>query len=397
MNYAQIREAAAKNFRRRLIRRIAALWPHWPLGLAITLVGVLNLLAGLSLSVSFFQKIRALNHLAESLSALGTTIQVILGAMLVLAGLGLLWRMVSAWTLSALLLTLAVGINAAQQQWGMTFRFQLLLLAALIWKRDKFTRRTMLANFVFSLSGAFAILAYGVFGSYLLGKGFQPEITDLNQSFYFTITTLSTVGFGDIVPVSTEARWFVVSLLIIGLGVFASVIASAVGPKIAGEFDRLFNPKQKPMEFKDHVILVGEGTIARNTAEELKLRGLAFVQIVPAGTTNGEPGHSVIKGDGTNETTMQQAGIQQARMVIAATEDDGENAFIALGAKDLNPNVRVMAVASSGLSIRRLKLARADLVFSPAAVGSRLMADLVQGNEIAPEFQDLLQGHLKKH
>ncbi len=93
---------------------------------------------------------------------------------------------------------------------------------------------------------------------------------------------------------------------------------------------------------------------------------------------------------------LRQAGIKHARMVIAAREDDGENAFIALVAKDLNPDVRLLAVASSALSIRRLKLARADLVFSPAAVGSRLLADLVQGNQISPAFQDLLEGHPKK-
>ena len=55
-----------------------------------------------------------------------------------------------------------------------------------------------------------------------------------------------------------------------------------------------------------------------------------------------------------------------------------------------------MAVASSPLSMRRLKLARADLVFSPSAVGSRLMADLVEGNEIPPAFHDLLEGGKRK-
>jgi len=81
-------------------------------------------------------------------------------------------------------------------------------------------------------------------------------------------------------------------------------------------------------------------------------------------------------------------------MVIAAGEEDGENAFLALAAKDLNPKVAVMAVASSPLSIRRLKLARADIVFSPAAVGSRLLADMVEGGKVSEEFRDLVQGDL---
>ena len=377
-------------------QRLAALWPHFPLGIALALVGSLNILDGLRLPLGILQRIGPLSSLGESLSALGGTIQVILGSMLVLAGAGLLRRMVSAWTLSVLLLMLSVGVNVVQERWGLTLAFQVLLLGALFWAKEHFTQRTVLARIMFSLSGACAILAYGVFGSYLLGKGFRPAIQDLNTACYFTITTLSTVGFGDIVPVTTEARWFVVSLLVIGLGVFASVIASAVGPKIRGEFNRLLNPKQKTMELKDHVILVGDGIIARNTAEELKQRGVSFVRIVAVKAGADGLGHQTIAGDATSDAVLQEAGIQHARMVIAAREDDGENAFISLGAKDLNPKVRVMAVASSALSMRRLKLARADLVFSPAAVGSRLLADLVEGKEILPEFRDLLEGHSKK-
>ena len=377
-------------------RRLAALWPQGLLAMVLALVGVLNILDGLKLPLTVLQRIRALNGLGESLSALGGTAQVILGLMLVLAGVGLLWRLVSAWTFSFLLLLITVGVNVAQAQWGLSLALQALMLGGLLWAKPYFTRRTILAGLVFSLSSILAVLAYGVFGSYLLGKGFRPEIDDFDTATYFAVTALSTVGFGDIVPVSPEARWFVVSLLVIGLGVFVSTIASVLGPKISGELNRLLNPKEKIMEPKDHVILVGDGAIARNTADELKQRGVTFVQIVAAknaADTSGA-GHQIIEGDATSEAILRQAGIQHARMLIAAREDDGENAFIALGAKDLNPNVRVMAVASSALSIRRLKLARADLVFSPAAVGSRLLADLVEGNQISKEFQDLLEGRL---
>ncbi len=380
----------------RIRQQFVALWPQGPLALVLVLVGVLNILDGLNLPVRLLQRSRALNGLAESLSALGGTAQIILGLMLVLVGIGLMGRLVSAWTLSVLLLVVTVGVNIAQERWGLSLALQALLLAALVWAKPYFTRRTILASILFSVSGILAILAYGVFGSYLLGKGFHPEILDLNTAFYYTIITLSTVGYGDIVPVTTEARWFAMSLLVIGLGVFASAIASALGPKISGELNRLFNPKEKSMEPKDHVILVGEGVIARNTAEELRRRGLAFVQIVNTKTGPDAPGGQIIVGDATDDAVLRQAGIQRAHMVIAAREDDGENAFISLGAKDLNPEVQVMAVASSALSIRRLKLARADLVFSPAAVGSRLMADLVEGNQISPVFQDLLEGHLRK-
>lgn len=377
-------------------KRFARLWPHWPLALALALVGGLNFLSGLHLPFQGLENIRALNGLAQSLSALGATVQAILGFMLILAAVGLVRRMVSAWVLAVFLLVVAVGVDAARARWGGTLVVEIALLAVLIVTRGHFTRRTVLASILFSVGGIAAAIAYGAFGSFLMGNGFRPPIHDLDTALYFTITTLSTVGFGDIVPVTAQARWFAVTLIIVGLGVFVSAIASAVGPKISGELNRLLNLKAKPMEPKDHVILVGEGSIATNTAAELKQRGVPFVQIVAIKAATDAAGDQVIEGDATNDTVLMQAGIQHARMVIAAREDDGENAFIALGAKDLNPRVRVMAVASSALSIRRLKLARADLVFSPAAVGSRLLADLVQGNEILPEFRDLLEGHPNK-
>jgi voltage-gated potassium channel len=374
------------------LKWLRALWPQWPLALVLALVGVLNILDGLSLPLNVLQRIHALHGLAESLSAVGGTAQVILGLMLFVAGVGLLRRLSFAWTLAFLLLLITAAVNVAQKRWGVSLALQGVMLTALLLLRRHFLRRTALASMVFSLTSIGAILAYGMFGAYLLGPGFRPEIHDLHTAFYFTIITLSTVGYGDIVPVTPEARWFVVSLLVVGLGVFASAIASALGPKISGELNRLFNPKEKHMEPKAHVILVGHGAIARNTAQELKRRRVQFVRIVAAGFQPESPGERTIEGDATNDATLQEAGIEQARLVIAALEDDGDNAFIALGAKDLNPKVRVLAVASSPLSIRRLKLARADLVFSPAAVGSRLLADLVEGNEIQPEFRDLLEG-----
>ncbi len=393
------RPAAASAPREKLRgwKRLVALWPHCPLALVLALVGVLNILAGFHLPLAVFQRSHVLNDLAESLSALGGTAQILLGVMLVLVGVGLLWRLVAAWTLAVFLLVITVGVNASQKNWGFSLTLQIVLLGGILWAKRYFTRRTMLASMVFSVSGILAILAYGMFGSYLLGKGFRPEILDLNTAFYFTIITLSTVGFGDIVPVTAETRWFAMSLLVMGLSVFASAIVSVLGPKISSELQRMFNPKEKVMEHKDHVILVGEGVIALNTATELSQRGVDFVQIVAAkGEAASVAKQTLVEGDATDDVVLREAGILHARMVIAARDDDGENAFIALVAKDLNPQVRVMAVASSALSIRRLKLARADLVFSPAAVGSRLLADLVQGNQISPAFQDLLEGLPKK-
>jgi voltage-gated potassium channel len=373
-----------------------ALLPRVPLAVALGGVGLLNILDGLKLPLARLRSITALSSLEESFSAVGGTAEVILGTLLVVVGIGLLRRLSFAWTLAVLLLIVSVALDFARTKHGIGLTLEVIMLGALIVTRGNFTRRTVAASVVFSLTNIFAIMAYGIIGSYLLGKGFSPEIHDLNTACYFAVTSLSTVGYGDIVPVTSEARWFVVSLLVVGLSVFASTIASVLGPALSRHLDRLFNPKEKPMEPKHHIILIGKGSIAMNTARELKQRGVHFVQIVTVKPPGEAPDHQIVEGDATSEEVLDQAGIKHARMVIAAREDDSENAFIVLAIKEMNPKVPVLAVASSAISIRRLKLAHADMVFSPAAVGSRLLADLVQGNEILPQYRDLLQGHLRK-
>ncbi len=377
---------------RRWSRTVWALWPQWPLAAALVLSGALNILGGLRYHLTALNTVSTLNGVGQALSALGSTTQIILGITLVVVGIGLVWRLHTAWAFGVLLLIVTVGVNAVRHQWGPSLLVPGVMLLAMLALRSHFTRRTVLANYVISTVSILAILAYGSIGSYLLGSGFRPRITDLESGLYFTVVSLSTVGYGDIVPVSGEARMFVVSLLVAGLSIFATAIASSLGPVISGELARIFTPKGRTMKPHDHVILVGEGPIAYNTARELTERGIPFVQVVAAGAEPPMPDKPVVTGESSEDKVLMEAGIDTARMVIAARNDDGDNAFIALAAKDLNESVRVLAVASSARSIRRLKLARADLVFAPVVVGSRLLADLIEGGAIPAEFHDLLEG-----
>ncbi len=375
---------------------VRATWPHWPLAIALAVSGLFNILNGLRVQAITLGTSPTLATLGDSLAVLGRRTQIGLGIGLVLVGIGLLRRLRTAWVFAVLLLAITMGINIIRAQRGLSLLLPALMLLALLAFGRHFRRISTLGNYLISLAGILAILAFGTFGSYLLGQGFRPPIADLTSAFYYTIITLSTVGYGDIVPISHETRLFVTALLIVGVSVFATAIASTLLPALTGELSRIFNPGGRVMESKDHVILVGEGPIARNTALELAGRGIPIVQVVPVDAEPPLPESPVLHGDASDDAILRQAGIARARMVIAARAEDGENAFIALVAKDLNPQVRVLAVASSARSIRLLKLARADLVFAPAAVGSRLLADLVEGGQISQEFRDLLEGQLHR-
>jgi voltage-gated potassium channel len=379
-------------YRRHQLRKtLMALWPQWPLAVALIYSGLLNIFGALQYNPGQLVRLPSLPNVGESLSLLGGGAQLVLGAGLVLTGVGLLWRLQPAWGFAVLLLTLTIGVNLVRGLKGPGTVLPGVMLVVLLVLRNSFTRRFLLANYLISMVGILAILTYGSFGSYLLGSAFRPRINDLATAFYFTVVTLSTVGYGDIVPNTEESRLFVVSMLVIGLGIFATVLATTIGPAVSRELNRIFSPKGEEMRPKDHVIVLGTGAIARSTVRELADRDIPFVQVAAPGSEPAEKGGAVIVGDPSSDETLREAGIDAARMVVAATDDDGDNAFIALAAKDLNPKVRVLAVASSTRSMRRLRLARADLVFAPVMVGSRLIADLVEGTAIPEEFQDLLK------
>ncbi|MGH8274740.1 MAG: NAD-binding protein [Gammaproteobacteria bacterium] len=377
-------------------RGLRRLWPQVPLGLFLILAGALNILAGLHTDIlghlvgaGTAAGMAALSH-QTSLAALGSGAQIILGAGLLLSGVALFWKLRIAWIYALLLLAIAVAINVVKAHFGGSMIIPSIAFVLLALARHSFQRQTLLGGSIMSFTGIIAVLAYGTFGIYLLGDQFAPHIKSPLTALYYTIETLSTIGYGDYHANTLFAQGYMITLFVVGLSVFATAIFSILGPALAGHFSNLFNPSGGRVVKKDHVIIVGAGMVARNTAEELVRRNIPFLQVVPTGMEPPVAEQPFVAGDMSGDTVLKEAGIAGARLLIAAADEDDENAFVVLAAKDSNPKLRVLAVASNAQAIRRLKLAHADVAFAPSEVGCRLLGGLVEGEDLPAAFRDLL-------
>lgn len=383
-----------KSCTRWIVKRRDWFWPHSPLALFLVASGALNLLSGFHADFlgRFSEQLSASGlQSAGSLAALGSGAQIILGAGLLLSGVALFWKLRVAWLFSVMLLAVTIALNIGRGHYGASLIVPAVAFILLLVLGRHFRRQTVLGSALMSSGGILGVLAYGTFGLFLLGDQFDPPIKSLLTSLYFTIETLSTVGYGDYTPVTPMAQGYMITLIVVGLSVFATAVFSILGPALSHHFDNLFKPSGVRIVKKDHVIIVGAGAMAVNTVEEMARRKIPFVQIVPPGGVAPHEDFPCINGDASSAQVLDKAGLAQARLVIVAGNNDDENAFVVLAIKDIRPDAQILAVANSAEAARRLKLAHADQVFAPMAFGGRLLAGLAQGEAMPEAFHDLLK------
>ncbi len=372
-------------------RVLYRLWPQAPLALFLIAAGVLNILAGFHAGVLGHLSAVGVSEIPGEVSfgALGSGVQIILGAGLLLSGAALFRRLRVAWVFALMLLGITVAVNVAKAHFGGSMIIPSVTLVLLAVLGRHFRRQTVIGGVLMSGSGVIAVLAYGTFGMYLLGNQFDPPIKTPLTALYYTIETLSTIGYGDYHAATPFAQGYMITLIVVGLSVFATAVFSILGPALSGHFSRLFNPTGVRTVPKNHVIIAGTGAMARNTTLELVRRRVPLVQVIAPGAEPPLADQPFVTGGTSDTEVLEEAGIAHARMLIAAAAADGENAFIVLAAKDLNPELKVLAVASDAQAARRLRLAHADMVFSPAEVGGRLLAGLVEGEELPAALRSL--------
>lgn len=376
-----------------------AWFPHVPIALAVGLSGLMQINQTLSLIEEFLalpqQTIEQFSGGFSSLAIRGIPHDVI-GVLLVIMSLGLLMRSRLAWMVTVLMsvASLLLELTPLASQPMSLILFHAAVLILLVLNRQYFQRASLTTGTLFSITGVLLTLGFGVIGSYVLGAQFKPAITDFPTALYFTIVSMSTVGYGDIIAQTTEARMFTISLIILGLLVFATSLTAILGPMMNQQIMKLIQPRRKTMQRKDHIIVVGNGPFARNAADSLESRGLTVTRILPTAPTQGmeEPSDFIV-GDGGDSDVLLQAQADTARAVLALTEDDSDNAFIILAAREVNEKLKTVVAVSDAHNLNKIKRVHPDVVLALPVIGAELLAMALSGEEFKTDalFEQLLK------
>lgn len=201
------------------------------------------------------------------------------------------------------------------------------------------------------------------------------------DSIYMTVITLTTVGYKEVKDLSSTGRLFTIILIISGVGTMLYVLRTGAKFILEGELQEVFGRRRlekKISELKDHYIICGYGRMGKIISKELKGGNLSFVVIEKNPDTLEEKEDILfLEGDATKDEILKNAGIEKAKCLISVLPTDAENLFVVLSAKELNPNIFIVARAGEEGSEKKLFRAGADRVVSPYHIGGLRIAHTV--------------------
>ncbi|WP_123619340.1 NAD-binding protein [Halorubrum sp. CSM-61] len=275
-----------------------------------------------------------------------------------------------------------------------------LSMPALVYNRGRFDR-TFSPSPTQLAAGAALVTAisYGTVGTYALRDQFNGVET-IVDAFYFTVVTASTVGYGDVTPetgaAADIAQLFVLSSLVMNVAAFAVALGVLLTPAIEAQLSKaLGKMTDKQIDLlDDHVLVLGYGDLTEPILEELNERdGVMFAVVTSdeaASRRLDDRGVPVLTADPSDVEPLEHAHIEEARAVVVATEDDARDALSILTARQLNPDVRIVAAATQRENVNKLRRAGADQVISPSTLGGHILIDCAFGADSEDATTDLL-------
>lgn len=199
-------------------------------------------------------------------------------------------------------------------------------------------------------------------------------------ALWVTMATITTTGYGDMVPITFGGRVFALVIMVCGIGLMTYTLLTFFTHLVEGQVSRIMR-KDRTMEaikrLDNHIIVCGAGRVGSNVAHVLQGEKAPFVLVdndEEKVAEMEEAGHLVYLGDASLDEVLIHLGIKRARGVVAALPDDAYNVYVTLSARDLNPNLKIVARAEKPETIEKLHRAGANKVISPTQTGGYQLA-----------------------
>ena len=203
------------------------------------------------------------------------------------------------------------------------------------------------------------------------------------DALYLTVMTLSTVGYGDVVPTSEAGRALAVALVAVGIGAVFYTVSALAGFFIEGRLRYVLGRravKHAIDSLRDHVVVCGYGRLGHAVADLLSKGDVPLVVVDQDPSVQARcesDGHLFVLGSAVDDAVLEQAGVARARAIVAGTPSEPDNVFITLAARESNPDIAVHARAQTDAGDRRLRLAGVDQVVLPHRLGGARVANAI--------------------
>ena len=220
------------------------------------------------------------------------------------------------------------------------------------------------------------VIVIGTVGFWYL----EEDITSYLDALYLTICTITTVGYGDITPHTSQGKIFAAVLIISGVGITLYVLIEIMESVLEGRLSKAFGiarVRRGVAKMKNHKIICGGGRTGSVTADEFRKEGLDFVIIERDSAIAIElrkKNLSVVEGDATLDETLIEAGVERASGLVSTLPSDSDNLFLCIAAKELNKNLEMVTRASSEEAAKRLYSVGVKKVILLEKIGGRRLA-----------------------
>jgi voltage-gated potassium channel len=231
------------------------------------------------------------------------------------------------------------------------------------------------------------LIMFGIFAVltivYSIAFSIMEHVSFLD-SLYWTIISMTTIGYGDITPQTTYGRFLAIAIALTGIGVYstlASLMISYIVDTNIAKFQGLLSMKKK-----DHIVIIGWNEASKECLDELRANNIKEDVVIVS--ESSVYGHDYVMGELDDKEVLNKAGIDKAKYVIISTNDDSKAILITLIVRQLNPRATIIVKCIKDDNFDLLKHSGADFVILSEGFAGRLMASSIFESSVVMFFED---------